>query len=116
MEAENIGWEDPWLQSLDLEYHNLDPERGLYRALEQEGQVLELFKGSEIESAIETPPVGTRAWIRGQMVKYYGNDIQSIHWTGIKLKDGNVLDLTSVIKSAEVDTWINDNKEQWQWK
>ncbi len=116
MESENLGWDDPWLQSLDLEYHNLDPERGLYRGLEQEGQVLELFKGSEIESAIETPPVGSRAWIRGKMVEHYGDDIQSIHWTGLKLKNGDVLDLTSVIKSDEVETWINDNKEKWQWK
>jgi len=116
MESEDLEWSDPWLKSLDLEYHNLDPERGLYRGLEQEGQVLALFKESEIDSAMETPPVGTRAWIRGQMVRHFKNEIQSIHWTGIKLKNGGVLDLTSVIKSDEVESWLNDNKEQWQWK
>ena len=30
MEAENLSWDDPWLQSLDLEYHNIDPARGLF--------------------------------------------------------------------------------------
>ena len=29
MESENLTWDDPWLQSLDLEYHNIDPERAL---------------------------------------------------------------------------------------
>ncbi len=24
---ERIRWDDPWLASLDLEYHNIDPER-----------------------------------------------------------------------------------------
>ena len=30
MEAEGLSWDDPWLQSLDLEYHNIDPEKGLF--------------------------------------------------------------------------------------
>ena len=30
MEAEGLGWDDPWLQSLDLEYHNIDPAKGLF--------------------------------------------------------------------------------------
>ena len=30
MEAEDIDWNDPWLQSLDLEYHNIDPANGLF--------------------------------------------------------------------------------------
>ncbi|SVE14109.1 uncharacterized protein METZ01_LOCUS466963, partial [marine metagenome] len=38
-ESEGVGWDDPWVKSLDLEYHNLDPERGLYRGLEQAGGV-----------------------------------------------------------------------------
>src|SRR5881397_2112824 len=30
MESEGIGWNDPWLQSLDLEYHNINPTKGLF--------------------------------------------------------------------------------------
>src|SRR5678816_1046057 len=32
-EAEGLDWNDPWLQSLDLEYHNIDPVKGLFHAL-----------------------------------------------------------------------------------
>ena len=28
IQSEGVGWNDPWIKSLDLEYHNLDPERG----------------------------------------------------------------------------------------
>ncbi|MDQ6860061.1 MAG: proteasome accessory factor PafA2 family protein, partial [Verrucomicrobiota bacterium] len=28
IESENLSWDDPWLQSLDLEYHNIHPEKG----------------------------------------------------------------------------------------
>ena len=37
-EAEKLEWDDPWLKSLDLEYHNLDPEKGLYFGLIEEGK------------------------------------------------------------------------------
>ena len=32
-EEENLTWQDPWLQSLDLEYHNINPAKGLFFAL-----------------------------------------------------------------------------------
>ena len=38
--SQNVGANDPWLQSLDLEYHRLDREKGLYYALEQSGSIL----------------------------------------------------------------------------
>ena len=39
IEAENVWWEDERLRSLDLEYHNVDPDLGLYQALEAGGNV-----------------------------------------------------------------------------
>ena len=41
MREERIGWDDPWLASLDLEYHNVNPERGLFLGLEAEGKAVE---------------------------------------------------------------------------
>ena len=32
-EEEKLSWSDPWLQSIDLEYHNLDLDQGLYYEL-----------------------------------------------------------------------------------
>jgi proteasome accessory factor A len=33
MESETLDWDDPWLMSLDLEYHNINCELGLFRSL-----------------------------------------------------------------------------------
>ena len=46
VEAEGLDWGNPdhraWLQSQDLEYHNIDPEEGLFLMLEQQGEVVRL--------------------------------------------------------------------------
>ena len=111
MESEGIGWEDPILKSLDLEYHNLDPDRGLYRGLEQEGDVYSLLSEEEIVRAIELPPVGTRAQIRGQAVAQNAENIKRIHWTGVEFVNGEILDLTGVISSEEVEEILKTSKQ-----
>ena len=102
METENMDWDDPILQSLDLEYHNLDADRGLYRGLEQENEVYSLLTEEEISRAIEFPPEGTRAKIRGEAVRKESEKIKKIHWTGIEFNNGDVLDLTGVISQEDV--------------
>ena len=42
VEVEKVGWDDPWLQSLDLEYHNVRQEEGLYAELVREKQLRRL--------------------------------------------------------------------------
>ncbi len=111
MQSEGIGWEDPMLKSLDLEYHNLDPDRGLYRGLEQEGDVYSLLSEEEIVRAVDSPPVGTRAQIRGQAVAQSAENIKRIHWTGVEFVNGEILDLTGVISSEEVEEVLNTCKQ-----
>ena len=111
MQSEGIGWEDPWVKSLDLEYHNLNPDRGLYRGLQQEGAVYTLLDEKEIARAMESPPKGTRAQIRGQVVKQDAENIKRIHWTGVELENGEILDLTGVIRPEEVENILNARKQ-----
>ncbi len=111
MQSEGVGWDDPLLKSLDLEYHNLDPDRGLYRGLQQEGDVYSLLNEEEIARAVESPPVGTRAQIRGQAVAQGAENIKSIHWTGVEFANGEILDLTGVISSEEVEEIINSSQQ-----
>ncbi len=107
MQSEGVGWDDPWLKSLDLEYHNLDPDRGLYRGLQQEGAVHSLLDENEIAAAVLSPPEGTRAQIRGKAVAQDADDIKSIHWTGVEFTNGERLDLTGVICVEEVEDVLN---------
>ncbi|GJL78535.1 MAG: proteasome accessory factor PafA2 [Nitrospinaceae bacterium] len=115
LEEEKIGWDDPWLKSLDLEYHNLDPDRGLYRGLEQDENVLKLFAEEDVTQAVRQPPDGTRAMIRGLVVQNELDNIEKIHWTGVEFKQGDDLDLSQVITPADVEKMLNSKKEQFAW-
>ena len=38
MERKSLDWESPQVQMLDLQYHDLRPDKGLYYLLERQGQ------------------------------------------------------------------------------
>ena len=69
-EAEGVEWNDPILKSLDLEYHNLDPAKGLYAGLVEEGRVSRVTTDAAIELALQHPPRNTRAFGRGEVVRH----------------------------------------------
>ena len=82
-EGEKLSWSDPWLQSIDLEYHNLDLDRGLYYELLREGLMRRVTNEDEIKSAIFNPPETTRAFFRGRTVARFNDEISSIQWDEI---------------------------------
>lgn len=79
-EEEKIEWNNPWLQALDLEYHNISFEQGLYNELVREGHMRRVLSEEEIKRAIFQPPDSTRAFFRGRSVAKFNNEIASIHW------------------------------------
>jgi proteasome accessory factor A len=82
-EEEKLSWNDPWLQSIDLEYHNVDPEAGLYYELVRQGSMRRVVTEDEIRLAIFSPPETTRAFFRGRSVARFNEQIQSIQWDEI---------------------------------
>ena len=102
---EQLEWSDPWLASLDLEYHNVNPERGLYLGLEAEGQVKRLCEEDDILRAMCEGPVDTRGGIRGLCVKRFGRQIQSVQWERIQFKTesghSTILDLNDVVEPKQ---------------
>ncbi|MBV9009457.1 MAG: proteasome accessory factor PafA2 family protein [Verrucomicrobia bacterium] len=87
-EEEKLAPGDPWLQSIDLEYHNVDLERGLYYELLRQGTVRRVVTEDEIRDAIFSPPQTTRAFLRGRAVARFNEQIESIQWNEIVLADG----------------------------
>lgn len=69
-EAEHIDWYDPILKSLDLEYHNLHPDKGLYFGLLEEGRAPRTTTDKAIELAQAHPPRNTRAFGRGELIRH----------------------------------------------
>lgn len=69
-EAEKMDWDDPWLKSLDLEYHNLHPDKGLYFGLVEDGRAPRVTSDRAVELACQHPPRNTRAFGRGELVRH----------------------------------------------
>ncbi|HEV2472747.1 MAG TPA: proteasome accessory factor PafA2 family protein, partial [Chthonomonadales bacterium] len=80
---QGLRWDDAYMQSLDLAYHNIDPALGLYYGLAQAGEMRTLVTDGRIEAAMSCPPADTRAFIRGLFVERFGSSIRSIGWNGI---------------------------------
>jgi proteasome accessory factor A len=87
-EEERLSWSDPWLQSIDLEYHNLDLDRGLYYEVLRKGLMRRVTTEDEIKSAIFNPPETTRAFFRGRAVARFNDAISSIQWDEIVFANG----------------------------
>lgn len=88
MQEERVGWNDPWLASLDLEYHNVNPERGLYLGLEAEGKAWRLTTEKDVEQALSAGPRDTRGGLRGLCVRRFSDQIKSMQWERIGFSGG----------------------------
>jgi len=86
---ENLEWNDPWLKSLDLEYHNLNKESGLFWGLEANGEGYRKTTDAAVDFAKINAPRGTRAQGRGELVKNLINEHSHmsylIDWIGFRL-------------------------------
>ena len=87
-EEEKLGWSNPWLQSIDLEYHNINPDEGLSYELLRQGSMWQIVSEDEIKRAIFTPPNDTRAFFRGRSVAKFNDQITSIQWDEIVFANG----------------------------
>jgi proteasome accessory factor A len=108
---ERIGWNDPWLASLDLEYHNVNPERSLYLGLEAEGKAWRMTTESDVEQALSSGPRDTRGGLRGLCVRRFSDQIKGMQWERIQfsggwrsrtLEMGNLFDPTEVSACVEI--------------
>ena len=83
--AEKIRDDDPWLRSLDLEYHRLDLREGLYYGLEQAGAMVGIPDEAAVRAAITHPPA-TRASVRGKCIQKFAAHVTSAQWDHITLQ------------------------------
>jgi proteasome accessory factor A len=88
MQDERIGWDDPWLASLDLEYHNVNPERGLFLGIEAEGKAWRMTSEQDVETALVAGPMDTRGRIRGLCIRRFPDQIKSMQWERIQFSGG----------------------------
>lgn len=109
MAEEGVGWDDETLHSLDLEYHNVDPDAGLYYALEQEGAMRRIITDEEARAAVTTPPDNTRALGRALMIRaLQGSHAPqyAIDWDAVYLDRTRYLELRNPF-----NTYVDEARE-----
>lgn len=93
MEDTGVGWGDPALHSVDLEYHNIDPAKSLFHALDTVPFVDEL----DIVEAQTEAPTDTRALGRSKVVQAIVEGktppAYLLDWSGVTLDRGRYLEM-----------------------
>lgn len=84
--AEQLSDDDPWLRSLDLAYHLLDEDEGLYAGLEAGGMMQGVPSSESVQGALSLPPRDTRAWIRGRCISKFPEAVVSAQWDHVTLR------------------------------
>ncbi len=105
MAAENLSWNDPWLQSLDLEYHNIDPARGLFFGLKPAKRIGEWNNLARQKNAAHTPPSDTRARGRARAVAAFRKEKRPyvINWDSIACESHDFL-----VMGDPFQTYVNE--------
>ena len=78
-ERHGCSWGDGRLRALDLQYHDLRPERSLYARLGLE----RLVDDAAVARAVTDPPTRTRAWFRGTCLARWPEAVVTANWDSL---------------------------------
>jgi Pup amidohydrolase len=87
-DRDGLTWDDPKLALIDLQYHDVRQDRGLYAKLAAGGKVERIVSEAEVERAIRVPPDDTRAFFRGGCIRRYPDAITAASWDSIIFDTG----------------------------
>jgi proteasome accessory factor A len=92
MERKGCSWNDPRVSMIDLQYHNVDRNKGIYYLLEKGGFVKRILKDEEILNAKDMSPKDTRSYFRGMCINRFYDSIYAVSWSSIifDLKDNTL--------------------------
>ena len=85
----NLPLSHPRIALLDLQYHDVNRERGVFYKLQDRGRVERVCTDEAIDDAIEQPPQTTRARLRGEFIRRAKERKRdyTVDWVHLKLND-----------------------------
>jgi proteasome accessory factor A len=88
-EKHALALSHPRVALLDLAYHDVNRDRGLYYVLERAGRVDRAVSEKDIARAMREPPQTTRAKLRGDFIKHAKQKRRdyTVDWVHLKLND-----------------------------
>ena len=82
-ERDSLGWGDPRLKAVDLQWSDVRADRGLAHRLVATGRVEVLVDEADVVAAVEEPPTDTRAWFRGQCLRRFPDAVVAASWDSV---------------------------------
>ena len=87
-DRDGLDWDDPKLALIALQYHDVNPAKGLYYRLANRGDMRRLFSDEEVAAAVVDPPLSTRAYFRGRCVAQYPDSLVAANWDSLVFDTG----------------------------
>jgi proteasome accessory factor A len=89
MQRHNLALSDPRIAQVDLTYHDISRDRGLFSLLEKRGAAARITHEPEVFEAMNTPPSTTRARLRGEFIRRAQERRRdyTVDWVHLKLND-----------------------------
>ena len=75
-ERHGLTWSNPRLAAMDLQYHDVRPEKSLFARLPME----RLTTDAQVDEACHEPPKRTRAYFRGKCLQKWSSSIAAANW------------------------------------
>ena len=88
-QREGVALTHPKIALMDLQYHDVSRDRGLFYKMQRRGMVERTCTDAEIDQAMDQPPQTTRARLRGEFIrraKERRRDF-TVDWVHLKLND-----------------------------
>jgi proteasome accessory factor A len=85
----DLALSHPKISLIDLQYHDVNRERGLFYKMQERGLVARVTTDEAIDEAVETPPQTTRARLRGEFIRRAKERKRdyTVDWVHLKLND-----------------------------
>lgn len=89
LDRKGCGWTDPRAKLMDLQYHDVRQDKGLFYTLERGKLIKPVVSEAEIARAETMPPPGTRAYFRGRCAAKFAASLYGVSWTSVLFDFGN---------------------------
>ena len=87
-DRDSLDWDSPRLGLIDLQYSDIDPDRGIALKLMSKGVLRTVFSADQINTAVDQPPSDTRAYFRGECVRRYPQNVAAASWDSVVFDTG----------------------------
>lgn len=84
-----VGLDSAEAQLIDLQYHDVDPQRGLFHRLASRGLADSILDPEDVAVAVSQPPQTTRARLRGEFIRKAREKQRdvTVDWVHLKVND-----------------------------